>query len=322
MKRLLLLCFSLFLAVSASSCAGTSGLHVSSKYKDEPFVDRVYPAPAQYMQIQDFKVCYIEKGTGPTLLILPGLSLGAHNWRFNFDRYAEKYHTVVMDFPGYGRSDAPNIPYTIHFFKDTVVEFMRKKGIDHAVILGHSLGGQVGIVLAAENPELVDALILETATGVRPRFGIFEDWAIRTFITAERFATLPEDKLREYTEMNFYAPIPAQEELIYYQLSYRAHWGNTEDFHARNVAFTRGAVNIITTDVREYVPRIKAPTLILWGRNDRLDDVKNAYWLYRTIPDAQLYIIERCGHMPHLEKPAFYDYAVLRFLEGLPKGKS
>ena len=176
----------------------------------------------------------------------------------------------------------------------------------------------MGIVLAAEHPEKVDALILETATGVRPRYGVLlEDWAIRAYITADRFAFLPEDKLRKYTEMNFYARIPAREELIYDQLSYRTHFGDTPLFRALNEAFTRGAVNIILTDVRPYVPRIQVPTLVLWGRNDGLDNVKNAYWLYNEIPDAQLYVIERCGHQPHLEKPVFYDFAVLRFLENL-----
>jgi pimeloyl-ACP methyl ester carboxylesterase len=134
------------------------------------------------------------------------------------------------------------------------------------------------------------------------------------YITADRFATLPEQKLRQFTEINFYTPVPVQEELIDYQLSYRAHCGHTEIFRARNEAFIRGAVNIILTDVRSYVPDIRAPTLIRWGRNDRLDDVKNAYWLYRRIPNAQLYLIERCGHQPHLEKPAIYDYAITRFL--------
>ncbi len=295
---------------------------VSDKYKNTPFVERVYPAPEQYIQIKNFKVCYIEKGTGPTLLILPGLTLGAHNWRFNLERYWDKFHVILMDFPGYGKSDAPDVDYSIAFFKEVVLEFMEKKGIKHAAVLGHSLGGQVGIVLAAEHPEMVDALILETATGVRPRYGILEDIAIRLYITADRFATLPEQKLREYTEVNFFAPEPAQEELIDYQLSFRAHYGDTEIFRARNEAFTRGAVNIILTDVRAYVPRIKAPTLIMWGRNDRLDSVENAYWLYRKIPDAQLYMIEHCGHQPHLEKPMIYDFAITRFLGECSRGQS
>ncbi len=305
------------LALSLSSCAVMPHGDGASRYKDKPFVERTYPAQEQYMPIRDFKVCYVEEGEGRTLLILPGLSLGAHNWRFNWRRYAEKFHVVLLDFPGYGKSDAPDAEYSIDFFKDVVLEFMRKKGIERAALLGHSLGGQVGIVLAAEHPEKVDALILETATGVRPRFGVFEDWAIRLYITADRFAFLPEQKLREYTEMNFYAPVPAQEELVEYQLSYRAHYGDTALFKARNEAFTRGAVHIILTDVRPQVPKIQAPTLVMWGRNDRLDNVSNAYWLYRMIPKAQLYIIESCGHMPHLEKPALYDFAVTRFLEGL-----
>ena len=300
--------------LTLSSCAVVGSSAVPDKYKNKSFVERVYPAPEKYVQIKNFRVCYIEKGTGPTLLILPGLSLGAHNWRFNVARYWDKFHVILLDFPGYGKSDAPDVDYSIEFFKETVLEFMKKKGIEHAAILGHSLGGQVGIVIAAQYPQIVDALILETATGVRPRFGVLEDIAIRLYVTADRFATLPEQKLREYTEINFYAPVPAQEELIDYQLLYRIHCGHTEIFRARNEAFTRGAVNIILTDVRPYVPKIKAPTLILWGKNDRLDDVSNAYWLYRNIPNAQLYVIEHCGHQPHLEKPVIYDFAITRFL--------
>ncbi len=290
---------------------------VPEAYKKKPFVERTYSAPEQTMQIKNFKVCYIEKGIGPTLLILPGLSLGAHNWRFNLERYWDKFHVLLMDFPGYGKSDAPDAEYSIDFFKEAVLEFMQRKGIEHAAILGHSLGGQVGIVLAAEHPEKVDALLLEAATGVRPRLGILEDIVIHAYITADRFAFLREEKLRDYTKKNFYASIPAQEELIDYQLTYRAHYGDTEEFRTRNEAFVRGAINIILTDVRPYVPKIRAPTLILWGRNDALDPVSHAYWLTCMIPDAQLYVIERCGHMPHLEKPMIYDFAVVRFLREL-----
>ncbi len=267
--------------------------------------------------IDGAKVCYVEKGSGPTLLILPGLSLGAHNWRFNFDRYAEKFHVVLMDFPGYGKSDAPDVDCSIELFKNCVLEFMKKKGIEHASILGHSLGGQVAIVLAAEHPEKVDALILETATGLRQRLGFVEDWAVTAYITADRFAFLPEEKMRDYTEMNFYAPSAAQEELNEYQLSFRAHFWDKPIFWQRNEAFVRGALHIIMTDVRRYVPSIKAPTLIMWGRQDRLDSVNRAYWLYQTIPNAQLYVIERCGHQPHLEKPEMYDFAAIKFLLAL-----
>ncbi len=322
LQHSLFACLLLVLCVSASSCASVRKTATEEYYKSRPFVERIYAAPEQYIRLKCGNVCYVEKGTGPTLLILPGLSLGAHNWRFNLARYWEKFHVVLLDLPGYGKSDAPDAEYSINFFKEAVLEFMEKKGIRRAAILGHSLGGQVGIVLAAEHPEKVDTLILETATGVRPRYGFVEDFLIETFITAKRFAFLPEDKLREYTELNFFAPCPAQEELIAYQLSFRAHFRGQPIFDARNESFVRGARHIIMTDVRNDVPKIHVPTLIMWGRNDRLDGVKNAYWLYLTIPQAQLYILEQCGHQPHLEKPLLYDYAILKYLEQFYAGRS
>jgi len=303
-------------AFALSACAT---VHPLAKYdsltkENLPLMERIYPAPEQYMDMGGYKMCYVEAGEGKPLVILPGVSLTAHNWRFNIPRYAKHFKVYCIDFPGYGKSDMPDADYSIEFFTEAVRKFMEKKGLAKVYLLGHSLGGQVGINFTSKYPGKVEKLVLETATGIRTRYGLLEDLLIPWFVTEDRFANVPFHSLREYTEVNFYNMCDACEELFLYQVAYRLHKQGTEEFELRNRAFVRGVRNIIKTSVRDKAVKIETPTLIMWGRNDRLDDIKNAYFLNEQMKNSRLFVIENCGHQPHLECPEIYDEAVINFL--------
>jgi pimeloyl-ACP methyl ester carboxylesterase len=311
--------------VFLSACANPQMMKYDSiTKKDIPLMERIYPAPEKYLEMGGYKMCYVEAGEGFPLVILPGVSLTAHNWRYNFPRYSKKFKVYCIDFPGYGKSDTPDADYSIDFFTAAVKKFMDEKGLKKVFLLGHSLGGQVAIDFTHKYPDRVEKLVLETATGIRTRYGILEDLMIPWFVTEDRFANAPFHSLREYTEVNFYNMCDACEELFYYQVAYRLHMKGTEEFEKRNRAFVRGVRNIILTSVRDKATKITVPTLIMWGRNDQLDDVKNAYFLNSQMPNARLFVIEQCGHQPHLERPEIYDEAVIDFLtykEPEPKRK-
>lgn len=303
------------LLIGLSACANPQLVKYDKITKNDiPLMERIYPAPEQYLDMDGYKMCYVEAGKGKPLLILPGVGLTAHNWRYNFPRYIKNFKVYCIDFPGYGKSGVPDADYSIDFFTKEVKKFMDKKGLKKVYMLGHSLGGQVAINFTYRYPERVEKLVLETATGIRQRYGILEDILVPWFVTEDRFANAPFHNIREYTEINFYNMCDACEELFYYQVAYRLHKQGTEEFEKRNRAFTRGVRNIILTSVRDKATKITVPTLIIWGRNDNLDDVKNAYFLNQQMPNARLFVIERCGHQPHLESPEIYDEAVINFL--------
>lgn len=316
-KKVITLIIVLLSTVILQACSSVNPLlrYNEVKKEDVPLQERKYPAPEKYMDMGDYKLCYIEYGEGEPLLILPGVNLSVHNWRYNLPRYFKKYKVYCIDFPGYGKSGMPDADYKIEFFSDAVMKFMDKKGIKKTNLLGHSLGGQVAIYLAAQHPERVNKLILETATGVRPRYGILEDLMIMWFITEDRFANLPLHTLREYTEKNFYNVCDACEELFWYQAAKRLHNQGTKEYEKRNRAFVRGVRNIIMTSVRDKVKKIDHPTLIIWGRDDTLCNVKDAYFLNEQMKNSRLFVIENCGHQPHLERPIDYDEALFDFLD-------
>ncbi|MFC2149143.1 alpha/beta fold hydrolase [Candidatus Auribacterota bacterium] len=302
-----------------NACAGMNPLLKYNELTKEklPYKERVYPYPERYMDMDGYELCYIEEGDddGIPLLILPGVNLSVHNWRHNLPRYVERYKVYCIDFPGYGKSGIPDVDYKIEFFTGEVLKFMEKKGLKKVNLLGHSLGGQVAIDLAAKYPEKVNRLILETATGIRVRYGPIEDILIFTFVTEDRFAELPLHKLREYTELNFYNICDACEELFFHQAAFKLHKKGTEEFERRNRAFVRGVRNIILTSVRDKAKKIKNTSLIIWGRDDGLCGVKNAYFLNKEMVNSRLFVIENCGHQPHLERPVDYDEALINFLD-------
>lgn len=160
-------------------------------------------------------------------------------------------------------------------------------------LLGHSLGGNIAIKLAGENERLIDKLVLESSSGIRPKKGIGR---IIFFILAKIFHYLfpnivsIKDKIRR-----------------------RFYWKLESDYlNAGNIKNT--LVNILSEDLTSYLPKIKNPTLVIWGENDQQVKLRYGKLMYQKIPNSRLEIIEDIGHFPHIENPQRFLYFIVDFL--------
>ena len=227
---------------------------------------------------------------------------------------AARFHVLVPDLPGFGESEKPSaarFAYGIESFAEAIADLIAAFGVGRAHLVGHSMGGAVAITLASEHPELVQRLVVEDALcypfpmSTRMKLplvpvigGIFfkQLWGRAMFRAYFRNEIFRED-----------AEVPLSRIDRHYAL-----------FNGPSARESAHAVLRAVLDARPVVARlsrISAPTLVVWGRDDRLFPAQSAQRMAREIPGARLEIMDT-GHSPHEEKPQEFVALVRQFLEG------
>lgn len=262
----------------------------------------------------DCRLHYHEAGEGPALLLLHGSGPGVSGWsnfRGNFPVFAEHFRTVVMDMPGFGRSERPPLDRAYpRVAADHVVRMMDALGIEKAHLLGNSMGGYVAFEFALAHPDRVDRLVgmgpgglaanilgPDPSEGARrltdfmmaPSKAAMEAW-VDTMVANK---SVVDDALIDERLANALAP-GAMESAIAIFMSLAQH-PETTPLYAR-------------------VKAITAPTLITWGRDDRMLPVEGALFGFRQMPNAELHLFSRCGHWAQVERKDDFERLVIEFL--------
>lgn len=248
---------------------------------------------------------YQEAGAGPTILLLHGLGDDARIWLAEITPLAVKYRVIAMDQIGFGRSDKPLLNYRAETLVDFLDEFMSTLHLGHATIIGNSLGGWVAALLAIQHPQRVEKLVLIDSAGMS---GLAESLG-PGLLRALRLATVEDLKLL--------AP------LTFYDSRYYEPESVLRKAYADRVAagdsFTVGrimdSIERHEDILDEHLGEIGRPTLIIWGREDRLIPLRFGEYLRSAIPGARLITIDHCGHEPQVECPQAFEKALEAFLE-------
>lgn len=242
-------------------------------------------------------------GQGAPLLALHGAG-GPNGWRRWHRALAEQFTVYVPSHPGYGLSDAADWMESPRDMARFYLWFMDVAGLDRPHVLGHSLGGYIAAELAVMNPRALDRLILVAPAGLKPEQGEILD-----------VFYYPVEQLRD---MNFYDPaqVPEWDELYGQpptreqqdlalrarEMSARLIWKP----YAHNPRLPR------------FLPRVDNPTLIVWGRQDRIVPVICGEQYQRLLPNATLSVLEGCGHSPPVERPDEFVRLLRSFLTESP----
>ncbi len=263
---------------------------------------------ASYVEIGGCRVLYQEVGQGPTVLCLHGGGPGASSWS-NFFRNAEElsrhFRLVMMDYPGFGGSSADGkIERPLEFFADVVLGLMDHLQIARASFIGNSTGGGVSLNVALKAPERVDRLILMGSAG----YGINIMTPAPTEGVRQIRGYYPEptiEKMRNLVRAFVYdADRPLFEEVVHERYEASLAPGLSE------AALNRGGHSSLVPDL----PRIQAPTLLIWGREDRFVPLEHALGFLAGIRNSRLIVLPRCGHWVMAERPAEFNKYVIDFL--------
>lgn len=245
----------------------------------------------------------ISDGSRHHVLFIHGLGSSAERWLDIPDALSLLgLHPVALDIPGFGLSDKPEMDYTIGKFVEVVADFIRATKMQGTSIVGHSLGGYIAAQLAAEHADLVDRLVLIDTSGMLDG----PTPLLRQYLDA---AMNPEkEAVRAVFEQLVADPIRIPEALVG-GFIYRMHQAGAK--HAFKSAFD----NSVNTQIgADRLRRIKAPTLIVWGRRDRLIPLEHFKGIQESIAGSSVVIVEDAGHAPFAEKPAIVYELLRRFL--------
>src|ERR1051325_8716277 len=204
------------------------------------------------------KINYVEAGSGPTVILLHGLGGSTQVWQFNVAALAEKYHVVVPDQIGFGKSDKPLVNYRIRTYVDFLDQFCKQLKIERATLVGNSMGGWIATMFTASFPDRVDKLVLVDAAGYAPP----KDLDTRTFWSLN---PTTREGMKVLAAKVFYNKAFQTDAAIDMAIAARLAAGDGFTIKSITESILRGEDFLDDT-----VKTIKRPTLIVWGREDGL----------------------------------------------------
>lgn len=269
------------------------------------------------------------RGTDPALFV-HGLGGAATNWTDLMGLLADTVSGEAMDLPGFGHSDPPGSgSYRLQTHVDAVIGQLERRGAGAAYLFGNSLGGAVCTRVAATRPDLVRSLILISPAlpSLRPSRGGDRRLPLLLVpglaqVAARQLARRsPEQRARAVVALCYADPaaVPTErfDEAVA-EVRRRAGLTHAEDAF---VGSLRGLVASYLergrTSLWRQARQVPAPTLLVWGSQDRLVDVALAPRAAAAFPDARLLVLPGVGHVAQLERPEAVARAFLGMLEEL-----
>lgn len=234
---------------------------------------------------------------GPTLLVM-------HGWGCTLDTVASisavasaTHRVVSVDLPGFGKTDVPPAVWGVYEYTDFIEELVKELELKKLSLLGHSFGGRIGIVYASRHPE-IEKLVLVDAAGVKPRRSLGYYAKIYSFKFAKKiaYAVLPKQKAENLIE------------------KMRSGSGSA-DYNAAAPVMRAVLSKTVNQDLKCHMPKISAPTLLIWGENDTATPVGDAKIMEKLIPDAGLVAFKGCGHYSFLDNPGQFAAVLNSFLK-------
>jgi len=232
-----------------------------------------------------YPVHYKVVGRGEPAILVHGLSASTFWWNRNIPALASRYTLYLVDLPGFGAMRRSRQRLVLSQAASWLLSWMQAVGISQAHLIGHSMGGCICIRLAARHPEVVRRLVLFAPAGV-PTGRSLAGYLIPLLVAIR------------YTTFRF---LP----ILFY-----------DGLRAGLLTILRATQDLLTQDVREDLPSITAPTLLIWGECDPLVPPVFANIVHKAITNSHLLLVKRAGHIVMYDQAQVCNEAMLAFLAG------
>jgi pimeloyl-ACP methyl ester carboxylesterase len=306
--------------------SGSSVKSVDNSFLEDIVLTADAPIKTDYLVVDGVKTRYRVAGVASQLapvVFFHGIGRSLEDYSANLTPLSSERQVYAVDQIGYGRTEKPlSRSYTFNDLRDFALAFLDSANIKRAVFGGNSLGGAVALLVALHQPERVAGLVLTAPAGCG-----------RLISTALRLCTVPilgefltrhqspraDDKHlegpRKVLEACFYNHSFVTEERIKHDYELSLSPNSSEVFlkTLRASCNWRGAKDIFLGHVLHQLPRVNVPTLVVWGKQDHVLPMEYAENTKR-IPGAQVYVLDKCGHFPQLERADTFNSLAQKFL--------
>ena len=268
-----------------------------------------------YVTIKGCRIRYLMKGTGSPVLLIHGLGEFLETWWYNISPLSKHYRVYAIDIPGHGLSDRPRDCYTVSQCTECLLGIIDALQLDTVTLIGHSLGGAIAINTTATAPQRVANLVLVDSAGLS------NDVPLAFRLTTVPYLGDMAMKLawRFLSEQSVKRLFRNSSLVSKETLATVLKVAQGPGIDAAMLRILRYNVGLIRTHneslMLDKLPMIKVPTLLLHGAEDRVFSVEHATHAYNLIPNANLVVFPKCGHSPHIEKPAKFNDTTIKFLE-------
>ncbi|RDI30758.1 alpha/beta fold hydrolase [Lentzea flaviverrucosa] len=292
------------------------------------------PWPGEFQQVDGHEVhVRVTPGDGPPAVYVHGLGGSATNWTDLAAQLKDHVSGYSIDLPGFGRSEPiPGYDFSLATHARTVIKYLETLS-QPVHLLGNSMGGAISVMVAASRPDLVRTLTLVSPAvpDLRPRLDRMSDprmaLAVLPIVGARVRRELAKlsahQRTRQMLELCFADPsvVPdhrIEESIKENEERARQKWAgqalNRSTFGLMQSWLTPGPKSLW-----RLLPLVKAPTLVLWGENDRLVSVRKGPRTARSLPQGRLLVLPKTGHVAQMERPATVARAVLGMWEAVDR---
>lgn len=250
------------------------------------------------LQHNGVRMFYTVEGEGSPVVLMHGWGC-THETVQSISDVCQKSHKVYsVDFPGFGVSTEPDVSdgaWGVEEYTQMIERLVETEGITNPILIGHSFGGRVAIVFASRNS--VDKVVLVDAAGVKPRRKLKYYIKVYSFKLAKKWFNL------------IYGKAGASERIE----KMRSRRGSSD--YANSSATMKAILSkVVNEDLCHLMPKIKAPTLLVWGKNDTATSLGDAKKMEKLIPDAGLVAFDDCGHYSFLDNRAGFAAVLNSFI--------
>lgn len=286
-----------------------------------PWLDIDWRRHQRWVEVYGQQLNVIELGEGPPIVFVHGLSGSWPNWLEQLPVLAGEHRVIALDLPGFGHSPMPREQITISGYARVLEGLMDSLGVDAATLVGNSMGGFVSAELAIAYPQRVERLVLVSAAGIstyqRPEVMRAIPWLTRverivaayTAWMASKSDTVVRRRGLRNATLGLVVRHPGR---LPGPLAAEQLRG------AGKPGFMQALGALLDYPIRERLPEIACPTLIVWGAEDRVISLRDADVFEELIPDSHKVVFEDTGHMAMLERPAAFNELLREFIEEQP----
>jgi pimeloyl-ACP methyl ester carboxylesterase len=243
----------------------------------------------QFLQINGLKVFTRIAGKGKPFLILHGWGAGQSSWNKVQDILAEHFQVIALDLPGFGKSQNTPKGWYLQDYINFLLDFLNYLKVEQFYLLGHSFGGRIAIKLSVQFSKKIEKMILVDAAGIKGR----RDFIINSAQKIRHFSFLPG---YNFLRKIFY-------KFIFRNTEYLAEQGSKKETHQK----------VVAEDLAPFLEKITIPTLIVWGKKDKITPLKGARLMKEKIKNSSFELLP-CRHSPHREAPEELVQKILQFL--------